>query len=44
LKVLVVDGAKFMRLTLGKEYKPDLVTMGITMPEMDGVEAVKRLK
>ncbi len=24
-----------------REYKPDLVTMDITMPEMDGVEAVK---
>ena len=67
LKVLVVDDAKFMRLTLGnllrklghevveaengkdallkyREHSPDLVTMDITMPEMDGVEAVKRLK
>lgn len=67
LKVLVVNDAKFMLLTLGnllrklghevveaengkdallkyREYKPDLVTLDITMPEMDGVEALKRLK
>ncbi|MFA8439427.1 response regulator [Pueribacillus sp. YX66] len=27
-----------------KELKPDLVTMDITMPEMNGVEAVKQIK
>ena len=27
-----------------KELKPDLVTMDITMPEMDGIEAVKQIK
>jgi two-component system chemotaxis response regulator CheY len=26
-----------------KEHKPDLVTMDITMPEMDGIEAVKAI-
>ncbi len=26
-----------------KELKPDLVTMDITMPEMDGIDAVKRI-
>jgi len=26
-----------------KELKPDLVTMDVTMPEMDGVEAVKEI-
>ncbi len=27
-----------------KELKPDLVTMDITMPEKDGIEAVKEIK
>ena len=27
-----------------KELKPDLVTMDITMPEMDGIQAVKAIK
>ncbi len=27
-----------------KELKPDLVTMDITMPEMDGIAAVKQIK
>jgi len=27
-----------------KELKPDIVTMDITMPEIDGIEAVKLLK
>ena len=26
------------------ELKPDLVLMGITMPEMDGIEALKKIK
>ncbi len=26
-----------------KENRPDLVTMDITMPEMDGIEAVKKI-
>ncbi len=27
-----------------KEHKPDLVTMDITMPEMDGITALKEIK
>ena len=30
-------------IDLYKEHKPDLTTMDITMPEMDGLEAVKEI-
>ncbi|WP_449540114.1 response regulator [Ferdinandcohnia sp. Marseille-Q9671] len=67
-RILVVDDAKFMRLTLTdilvnanhevvsqaengieavekyKQLKPDLVTMDITMPEMNGIDAVKKIR
>lgn len=67
-KVLIVDDAAFMRLTLKailerngfdiageaengaigvkkyKELKPDIVTMDITMPIMDGIQALKEIK
>ncbi|WP_345238909.1 response regulator [Pontibacillus salipaludis] len=65
--ILVVDDAKFMRMTLGTilekgehkvvgeaedgqeaiemfhKLKPDLVTMDITMPELNGLEAVESI-
>lgn len=31
-------------IDLYKEFKPDLVTMDITMPDMDGITAVKIIK
>lgn len=31
-------------IELYREFRPDLVTMDITMPEMDGIEAVKAIK
>lgn len=66
IKILIVDDAKFMRVTLGsilkkagyevveasngaeavQQYKierPDLVTMDITMPDMDGITALKNI-
>ncbi|MEC5422595.1 response regulator [Virgibacillus sp. C22-A2] len=66
-KILIVDDAKFMRVTLGtilkkanheiigeaedgeeairlyKELKPDLVTMDITMPVMNGIDAINNI-
>ncbi|ACL69817.1 response regulator [Halothermothrix orenii] len=67
-KILIVDDAAFMRLTLKnllenegydvigeasngqeavelyQELEPDLVTLDITMPEMDGISALKEIK
>ncbi len=31
-------------ITAYKEYRPDLVTMDITMPDMDGITAVQKIK
>ena len=33
----------FQAVKMYKELKPDLVTMDVTMPEMDGLEAVKEI-
>ena len=46
-RVLIVDDAAFMRIKLKdilEKNEPDLVTMDITMPEKDGVEALKEIK
>ncbi|MUK90740.1 response regulator [Ornithinibacillus sp. L9] len=66
-KILIVDDAKFMRVTLTnifekgnheivgeaedgrkavqlyKQFQPDLVTMDITMPVMNGIDAIKEI-
>lgn len=68
MKVLIVDDAAFMRMTLRKilesaghevvgeaidgddaivkflQYKPDLVTMDITMPNKNGIEATRAIR
>jgi len=31
-------------VTMYKEFRPDVVTMDITMPEMSGIEALKAIK
>lgn len=43
---LVVGEAENGRMAVEKykELKPDLVTMDITMPEMDGIAAVKEIR
>ena len=67
-KILIIDDAKFMRMTLSniltkagheivgegengkdairlyRELHPEVVTLDITMPEMNGIEAVKAIK
>ncbi|TXC91847.1 response regulator [Metabacillus litoralis] len=67
-RILIVDDAKFMRMTLSnilikanhevvgeaenglqavelfEKEKPDLVTMDITMPEQNGIEALREIK
>lgn len=66
-KVLIIDDAKFMRMTLAnlfkdhqftvvgmaengeegvklfKQFSPDIVTLDITMPVMDGLQALKEI-
>ena len=52
--ILICDDAAFMRMMIKdiltkavekyNETKPDLVLMDITMPEMDGIQALKKIK
>lgn len=68
MRILIVDDATFMRITLEKiltsaghevvahaengmdaltayrEHKPDLVTMDITMPEVDGLQGLQLIR
>ena len=43
-EVIGEAGNGLQAVELYKIHKPDLVTMDITMPEMDGIEAVKVIK
>ena len=47
--ILICDDAAFMRMMIKdiltkNGYNPDLVLMDITMPEMDGIQALKEIK
>ncbi|WP_425448109.1 response regulator [Dethiothermospora halolimnae] len=50
-RILVSDGHDVVAeasngkeaVSMYKEYKPDIVTLDITMPEMDGKEALKKI-
>nr|WP_144028351.1 response regulator [Paenibacillus ferrarius] len=42
---VVAEGCNGLEaINLYKRFKPDLVTMDITMPEMDGIAALKEIK
>lgn len=41
--VIAEAGNGLEAITAYKQYKPDIITLDITMPEMDGVEALKEI-
>lgn len=43
-QVVAEAGNGLDAITKYKQYQPDIVTMDITMPDMNGIEAIKELK
>jgi len=42
-EVVAVAGSGVEALNMYKQYKPNVVTMDLTMPHMDGIECIEKL-